>query len=374
MAHRSSFDFSPFDTVGIAKMRREQKRAAWIGVGVSSAVLATAVVIMVVAGVPSEYGLQAFGMLALYCFIFIAAYMRRPVKRMIFTARAAFAERNGGSVSDRIGLSHEPGIIFAPAHRPKLKGNVINGMIAGLPFQQYRCTYTFMDEGGRMQRRDADVLAVGLPHAHPQVLIDSRTSSGNWTMLPVRVAKDQHIQLEGDFSRYFAVYAPHGHKLHAVDILAPDVMQKLLEYARPCDVEIVGNRLYFYWTLLHENSEDYTKMFTVAEAVLREIKHKLTRPPATMDTSQRLAEEIPPASLRTKPVARGAFLWATIIIVLMSAFIAIFGRIAGIDARDLYSFVAFLTLASVVIIFATILIKLRTIRRHGKLEMHNHQP
>lgn len=248
------------------------------------------------------------------------AVANKPVERLRAAARVEFAQRNGGHVTETIDLSQEPGTIFSALKHVRLHGSVINGTINGLPLQQYRITY---HTPGKKGTDTAEVLAITLPQPRPHLVIDSLVDSRNGeSSFPVRFSPSQRLTLEGNFNRYFAVYAPVKHKLHAVDVLAPDVMQILMEHAAYCDVELVDNRLYFYWPLVVADKKDYVRMFTTAEIVLREVQHKLTRP-----TGQQESISATPAAASGARLKRGWSSNAISLVIISAAFLASLGLV-----------------------------------------------
>ncbi|MBK0422151.1 hypothetical protein JD292_08690 [Leucobacter sp. CSA2] len=58
-------------------------------------------------------------------------------------------------------------------------------------------------------------------------------------------ARDQHLSLEGDFDRYFELYAPKGYERDALYLFTPDVMAWLIDDARGYDVELRGREVVF---------------------------------------------------------------------------------------------------------------------------------
>lgn len=327
MQQRSSFDFSAFDILDTSWSSREYKRISKIGLPISALLIIASVFVVGRLGLGATGNFQAVILVASLCVAAMGWFISRVYGRILLAARAAFAAQNGGSISTSLDLSREPGVIFSARRKAELAGNVICGTINGLPFQQYKCSYRYIGEDGSTGRRTTAVLAVGLPHSHPQMIINSLTDTGGEASLPVRFAKDQHIQLEGDFNRYFAVYTPNGHELSAVGILAPDVMQVLLDHARKFDIELVGNRLYFYWQPHTEDKDEYTAMFASAQRILREIQHKLIRrPAAASDLSGRVAGAGAPAGLRVK------FNPGIILNIILAGILIIFGILFAYSA------------------------------------------
>lgn len=71
----------------------------------------------------------------------------------------------------------------------------------------------------------------------PHLYLDAKANGKG----PKPYSESQRVQLEGDFSRYFTLYMPEGSAAGSLAVLTPDVMQTLIRYGRPVDVEIQGH-------------------------------------------------------------------------------------------------------------------------------------
>jgi hypothetical protein len=89
-------------------------------------------------------------------------------------------------------------------------------------------------------------LAVTLPAPLPHFILDSTANNGVGSDLPAGIDRGQRITLEGDFDRWFRVYAPVKYGLEANYFFTPDVMAALIDDARHFNVEIVDNTLVFF--------------------------------------------------------------------------------------------------------------------------------
>jgi hypothetical protein len=58
--------------------------------------------------------------------------------------------------------------------------------------------------------------------------------------------RNQILSLEGDFDRYFTLYAPREYERDALYVFTPDLMVLLIDRLASFDLEIVDNRLYIY--------------------------------------------------------------------------------------------------------------------------------
>ncbi|MGG7451016.1 hypothetical protein ACQ3HE_08975 [Plantibacter auratus] len=94
--------------------------------------------------------------------------------------------------------------------------------------------------------RDWHYLVVRLPAPLPHLLLDATTNDTVRSDLPPGVDRGLQISLEGDFDRWFRVYAPSGYGADARYVLTPDVMSSLVSTAAYYNVEMVDDRVVFF--------------------------------------------------------------------------------------------------------------------------------
>jgi hypothetical protein len=83
-------------------------------------------------------------------------------------------------------------------------------------------------------------------------------------------ARAQEFSLEGDFGKYFRLYAPVGYERDALYIFTPDLMAVLIDEASDFDIEFVDNQVYLYtprpFTMI--DPDTYRRLVTVVDAVV----------------------------------------------------------------------------------------------------------
>lgn len=87
-----------------------------------------------------------------------------------------------------------------------------------------------------------------LPKALPHLLVNAKDNQNDVPLswLSHTDEKVSKLSLEGDFDRYFTLYAPRKYDTDARVIFSPDVMSALIRDAKHYDMEIIGDRMYFY--------------------------------------------------------------------------------------------------------------------------------
>jgi hypothetical protein len=89
-------------------------------------------------------------------------------------------------------------------------------------------------------------VAVTLPAALPHLVLDATSNDGIVSDLPGKVDRVQRLSLEGDFDRWFQLYAPVKYRSDALYFLTPDVMAALIDTASGYNVEIIDDTLVLF--------------------------------------------------------------------------------------------------------------------------------
>lgn len=190
----------------------------------------------------------------------------------------AFVSANNLQYFPGLSVANEnkPGSLFTHGHSKKMS-KVIQGSLDALPFSLFKYDYT-VGSGKSRRDYDAEVMEITLPRKLPHMVIDSLLENGNggFSTLPITFSQSQRLDLEGDFYKYFRLYAPDTYAVSALTIIAPDAMETLMQHAALCDLEIIDNKLYFYWPQIACTRKHYEDIFLTVDAVLKEIGKKLT--------------------------------------------------------------------------------------------------
>jgi hypothetical protein len=155
------------------------------------------------------------------------------------------AEANGWSYVYYKANTHFAGILFTAGHHYRFT-NVVNGP----GFQVGQCK--FKTGSGRSEREyHYAYLAIPLQRELPNMVLDSK--SNNYQLLGMEISnlpetlnKDQVISLEGDFDKYYTLYAPKDYDADVRYVFTPDLMQALIRESDSIDIEILDNTMLVY--------------------------------------------------------------------------------------------------------------------------------
>ncbi len=104
-------------------------------------------------------------------------------------------------------------------------------------------TFTYVSQGAPMRR---SYIAIELAEPVPNIVLDAKSNQLlGLSTLPLPPHRSQHLSLEGDFDRSFALSCPAGYEADALYLFTPDVMANLIDEASAFDVELVDN-----WVIL----------------------------------------------------------------------------------------------------------------------------
>jgi Ca2+/Na+ antiporter len=233
MFNFSRFDFSEFKAAEakVKAWNREQTHIC---------------VVMLICGIVMIFSLMNPGLAAVASIALIAS--------VVYYIYAVFAHRRSDApdawevFASANGLDYTAGPESVADTRPAIfaSADAASGKLSHVCVLSTIATYedfTYIVSNGQSSTTyNYAILKIKLPHATPQVIIDSHGVS---TDLIDRY-HGEHLQLEGDFNEVFAVVVPEGYETEVLEILTPDVMSVLMDKGREFDYEFLDGELYVY--------------------------------------------------------------------------------------------------------------------------------
>ena len=176
-----------------------------------------------------------------------------------------FATANGLVFRQNLGPGGLRGMIFDNGHSQKVTESLT------FPDGIEIANYTFVTGSGKNRHtHNFGFVRVALKRALPNMVLDARHNNFlGLTNLPDVFHGSQRLRLEGDFNKYFDLYAPKQYERDALYVFTPDVMQVLIESGRKYDMEIVDNELFIYQpTFIDLSSEERLREALSATAAI----------------------------------------------------------------------------------------------------------
>jgi len=140
--------------------------------------------------------------------------------------------------------------------------------------------YSYSIENGKNSHtRTYGFIHIKLPRKLPNMVLDSHTNNlFGESGLPENFSKSQVVQLEGDFNKYFTLYAPEEYKRDALYIFTPDVMQAMVDASNHYDGEIVDDDFYLYTSQLTiSDIKTVEELLTIAESIAKQLDEQAGR-------------------------------------------------------------------------------------------------
>jgi len=120
---------------------------------------------------------------------------------------------------------------------------------------------TYTGSGRHQQDHSYTIGTVSLPRAFPHILLRSKKVT---VMHERDFVNAEELRLEGDFEDYFSLQVEKGQEVAALEVLTPDIMQKLLDSNTAEDIEIVGSNVYF---ILNHDRRDYRDISVFMDSI-----------------------------------------------------------------------------------------------------------
>ena len=172
-----------------------------------------------------------------------------------------FGASIGFTYSPSADMSTVNGSLFTVGHSQNIS-DVLSGIKDGRPSRLF--FYGFIVGYGKGSHTyDLTVFETTFYNNMPDITLVSKNNSFS-RGLPL-FGSSEHIQLEGDFNKYFTLKVPKGYETEAYQIFPPNVMADLIDRAKDLNFEFNGNKLYIYATKQILVREKLQAMFDLAE-------------------------------------------------------------------------------------------------------------
>ena len=212
---------------------------------------------------------EFFPLLIIGVFVFVGVRLFRNANGWEKWMRLSnFAAANGLTYSIATSNPQFPGSIFALGRDRSSIDHVFTKDGRYLEIGNYR----YVTGSGKNQTtHNWGFMALSLDRKLPHMVLDSTANNGLFggSNLPTTFAKEQRLSLEGDFDRYFALYAPKDYERDALYVFTPDLMALLIDEAAPFDVEIVDDWMFVYSStpFVPTDPGHFQRLFRIADTV-----------------------------------------------------------------------------------------------------------
>jgi len=223
-------------------------------------------------GFKNDVGVVASDFLnaSFFCGVAVTVLVIYKAKKIKEIAWRQFAIANGWHIDPALAFeSLIPPTISSSGHSRK-PSEVITA-----EFENHVCrllTYEFTVGHGKSSHTYYFTLAViNLGEPFPHIILDSKKNFGGIRKIPFGY---QDVKLEGDFHTYFKLFMRPGEHIDVLSIIAPDVMQTLIDANQQQDIEIYGSNLYFVGINDHRNPAGMKFLLRSVDKLTDEFVHK----------------------------------------------------------------------------------------------------
>jgi hypothetical protein len=185
------------------------------------------------------------------------SHVQAKIKRE-FTQQ--FGVSIGFAYSPSLDMSSVDGKLFKVGHSQKIY-DVLSGVENGRNSRMFSYRFT-VGYGKNSHTYNFTVFETTFANMMPDIVLTSK--AGLFFSGLTLFDSSEHIQLEGDFNKYFTLKVPKGYETEAYEIFPPNVMANLIDKANNLNFEFNGNKLYIYATKLILVREQLQAMFDLA--------------------------------------------------------------------------------------------------------------
>jgi hypothetical protein len=165
------------------------------------------------------------------------SYVQRKVEHIFmqqFAQANSYEYQQTGSQENRLGY------IFKLGHSTKLEDQ-ISWMYKNCPINLFNYTYT-VGSGKDSHTYRQTIFEIDFQTPVPHIALKHHMFGD---IFGVQGATER-IKLEGDFDKYFDVFAEKGFEIETLEIFTPDLMEKAENEWKQFTTEFVGTKLYIY--------------------------------------------------------------------------------------------------------------------------------
>jgi hypothetical protein len=186
----------------------------------------------------------------------------------------------GYSFTEAAPLASVAGDMFRAGHDQEIS-DVLSGTYQGLPIRLFQ--FKFVTGYGKSQQTHVFVIAE-FQFSHPippmrvvradpslsEIVLDDRA-------IDVHASSPVKISLEGDFNKYFSVYAPENTQIEDLEIMSPDFMAFLIDHYdiyKDIGFECHDTRLYIHQTgsLDSKRIKDLSTIYSLGNTLIPKIQ------------------------------------------------------------------------------------------------------
>jgi len=214
-------------------------------------------------------GSNGYGYLIIAPFMVLAFWVYKLKKQFEAAFLEEFALANGYSFNQAGTVDETYGSIFRVKGRQSVS-DVITGQYSGSDLRIF--LYEDVIGYGRYQQKYQDtVIELDFHGELPDLLMVNNQSHFGHLNIAGSFGIKNKISLEGDFNKYFTLYAPQGNEVEALEVFSPDTMALMEDESKHYTVEFAGNRIYIYANGFVSTTDNLTQLFRLAKKLIEKL-------------------------------------------------------------------------------------------------------
>lgn len=159
--------------------------------------------------------------------------------------------------------------------RDRCINNIVSGVYGNLniDFFIFNCV---LGAGKNSTGIDFTVASIDCAANLPRIFVDARHHSlhDDAVFSYSGLANDKNqgiIKLEGDFNKFFTLWAPKEMEIETLEILEPNIMAGLEEFSKNFSVEFFGNKIYIYARKVIDNGKDLWQLYSLVDFLIDKV-------------------------------------------------------------------------------------------------------
>ncbi len=206
----------------------------------------------------NSFVLAVFFPFVLYFFIY-RSLMEKFMK--------CFAFRAGFNYEKTAKINSVEGTLFNNKQLP-----TISEVVSGLYYNHETRFFIFSTVEGSGEYRKIkyySVLEIKFDMMLPDIVLNNKENF--FGSNPLIFVNEKKMKLEGDFDKYFDIYAPDEFEIEVLQIFTPEIMQIFINKTKDFNMEIYKNKVYIYHNSRINNEDGIVSMYDLAKDIIQKL-------------------------------------------------------------------------------------------------------
>ena len=113
-----------------------------------------------------------------------------------------------------------------------------------------------------------------------------RSDRHRWSTIKPKFQDGRRLDMEGNFDDYFDLFCEEKFEIEALQVFAPNIMEKLMKEWNNLNLEFVNDKIYIYQPKYISKKVDLEKMYAMGQYLIQTLPPVLARMESSVKAMQ----------------------------------------------------------------------------------------